>query len=491
MKKTLIFILVCLMLVSSLAACSSPDVDQSSDTTTAAPVQTEDDGTTAPTTDADGYLLNSLPDDLNFDGETIHILTWDTQQPEFTVESLTGEVVNDAIYSRNEMVQSQLNVELAFTEEPGSVNHQTNFVNFVQRTVSAGEQVYDIIATYSRTSGTLALEGYLYDLNSVQYLDFEKPWWPKTMLETQSIGDNLYFVSGDASTNLIYMIYGIYYNKDMLEDLLLADPQQLVLDHKWTLDKLLKMSTGVYSDLDGSGSRSINDRYGLSAVHYHLDAFYNGSELRLVESSADDLLVISPDFSSEKAINLADKLTPWVNSDDVYIGNAYETLQKNGQTLFMLNRLQLASNYLRHGDFEYGVLPIPLYDEKQENYASVLANPYTNYCIISDCDDPDRAGAVLEAWASAAYRTTTPALFETTMKVKYSEDSINAQMYDIIRETITFDLGRIFGGNLDTLSDYYNLAIVDGVSWASKMASYLGTLDAKMETIVKKFSELD
>ena len=42
--------------------------------------------------------------------------------------------------------------------------------------------------------------------------------------------------------------------------------------------------------------------------------------------------------------------------------------------------------------------------------------------------------------ATEAYRLTTPALFETTMKLKYSETSVD----DIIRAGIIFDIARLF-----------------------------------------------
>ncbi|MBR7184206.1 MAG: carbohydrate ABC transporter substrate-binding protein [Clostridia bacterium] len=495
MKKLLSVLLAMLMLAAAVACAKTPNGPSTADTTVpgdASPSSGSDAETTAATHDEDGFLLDSIPSHLRWEGETVDVLHWDTQQPEFAVEAATGEVVNDAIFKRNQTVEDRFGITLTFREEKGSVSDQKNFVNVVERTVSAGELVYDIIAAYSRVSGTLAQSGYLYDLNDVYYLDFTKPWWPETMLETSTIGDKLYFVSGDMSTNLIYMLYGIYYQKDMLIDEGLEDPQQLVLDHKWTLDKMIEMTTDIYRDLDGNGTKTFYDRFGMSAVNYHLDAFYWGSGLTLVEDDEETLLKISPDFFGEKAIALFDKLMTWVTSEDVYCdeSKAYEYSQNNGNALFMLNRLQLATNYLRNADFSYGVLPAPLYDESQENYISVVANPYTNYGIIADCVDPDRSGAVLEAWASAAYRTTTPALFEVTMNVKYSEDPVNAQMYDIIRSTAAFDLGRIFSESLDTAQDYYTQALIYEVPWTSMSASLEKQLPKMLEKLVDKLDDV-
>lgn len=151
----------------------------------------------------------------------------------------------------------------------------------------------------------------------------------------------------------------------------------------------------------------------------------------------------------------------------------------------------MASKYLRDVDFSYGVLPTPLYDESQDNYISVVGNPYTNYCIMADCQEPDRAGAIIEAWGSAAYRLTTPALFEINMKVKYSEDDINAQMFDIILDTIDFDLGREFSNDLNYMSELPSKAIEAHNPWSSLASKYNKLLSSQLKKIVSKLEAIE
>ena len=494
MKKVFSLILAILMLSTTLIACSD-DAGQTTDTTaapaigdTTAPTETAD-----PTKDANGYLLDSLPDDLNFNGAEIGILHWNSEEKEFEIEEITGDIVNDAIFTRNEQVQKRLNVKFTFTEQKGDNGSRSAFLSFVQKSYQAGEKAYDIIPTYSRTSGMLAINGLCYNLAELPYLDFEKPWWPQRMLETQTIGDKLYFISGDASTNLIHLTYGMYYNKDMLEQFQLEDPQQLVLDHKWTQDKLIEMTTGLYQDLNGNNSVDENDRVGFASTYFHLDAFWTGSELRLVERDNDKMLIISPDFSSEKAIDMVAKLGAWQNTDDVLIidDGISKSSFYNGNALFCQNRLYLASRHLRDVSFSYGVLPTPLYDEAQEEYISVVGNPYTNYCIMSDTPEPETAAAVIEAWGSAAYRLTTPALFENNMKIKYSEDDINAQMFDIIHDSIDFDLGRVFSNDLNYMSELPSKAIDAGQQWAAIAKQYSKVLEKQLDKIVTKLGSIE
>ena len=43
----------------------------------------------------------------------------------------------------------------------------------------------------------------------------------------------------------------------------------------------------------------------------------------------------------------------------------------------------------------------------------------------------------------------TPELFEATMKYQYSDVPASARMYDLIRNSVIIDLGRIFDKELD------------------------------------------
>ncbi len=497
MKKALSLLLAALMLSMSLVACSSGEgstdttaAPSAADTTAAPGAETAD-----PTRDANGFLLDSLPADLKFDGETIGILTWeDVEMPEFDAEEITGDIVNDAIYKRNETVEDRLGVTFEWYASKGNASNGSTYLQTAQNSFNAGEKIYDLYAAYSRTAGTVAINGLCYNLNNVDYLDFEKPWWPERMLNAFDINGDLYFISGDISTNVLHFMYGIYYNKDMVVDYQLTDPTEYVLDGTWTLDKMMEMTTGIYQDLNNNSAVDYEDRFGMTTLNFHLDAFYTGSGLRLIEIDETDTLKISDDFASEKTINLVDKLGPWAATDDFLYGandGTYEKSFVEDNALFCLNRMYLADRKLRDVTFTYGIVPVPKYDEYQEKHITVMGNPFTLYMVASDCEDPDMAGAVIEAMASAAYRLTTPAIFETNMKVKYSTDNINAQMFDLIREGVDFDLGRIFGANLNLMSEMPSKVIWANQSWASAVKPYTKVLNTMLGKIVDKLDAIE
>jgi hypothetical protein len=79
--------------------------------------------------------------------------------------------------------------------------------------------------------------------------------------------------------------------------------------------------------------------------------------------------------------------------------------------------------------------------------------------------------AVMEVLCSEGYRKTSPALFENNMKYRYTPDSANkgdgARMFDIIRDHISFDLGRFFAAEMNYISEKPLRAALDGSSWTT------------------------
>ena len=54
--------------------------------------------------------------------------------------------------------------------------------------------------------------------------------------------------------------------------------------------------------------------------------------------------------------------------------------------------------------------------------------------------------------AYQSYMQITPALFEEAMKLRYADQSDDSFMFDLIRESVVIDLGRLLTNRLDNLS---------------------------------------
>ena len=459
--------------------------------------------------DINGRLNDDLPDSLNYEGETVTILHWNNpENPEFEQENVTGDNVRDAIYDRNNQIEDRLNVDIKFVGIPGHGNDRLNFVAHVEAIYQANTQDYDLIASYARTMGTLAVQGYLYNLATVQdnYIDLEKPWWPQQLVETVTFGNgSYYFVSGDMSTNVLYMMHMMYINKDLFSKYQLDVPYQDVYDSKWTLDRLIEITSDKYVDKDNDNTRSQNDQYGFGAVHWVLDSFFPGSNLRYVDEDENDWLVLSGDYTSAKAVKIVNKLGAWAATDTVWVYNQSSTIEgqgdhmnnfKAGNMLVLMQHSQYAGKNLLNVDFEYGLLPVPKYDEKQVNYYTGMGNPWSPYGIFLDFNDRgDKAAtlsmltAVLECWASEGYRLTTPEIFEVNMQLKYSAGQDETNMFEYIRSGITFDIGKIFAAELSNVCELPSFAIQNNASWSASSGAYRRAITAQLADIVESFQE--
>ena len=441
--------------------------------------------------DENGYLKSDLPEDLNFGNATITMLYWnDVENPEFESDGINGDIVNDAIFTRNATVEEKLGVKLAFEHTKGNVSNISEFKNVVGTAYTAGEDTYDLIAAYSRTTAACAQAGYCLDLLELDYLNFENPWWPTNLLAVTGIGDSMYFASGDASVNVLHMMYCTMYNKDLVEQYKLQDPVELVKNGKWTLETMETLCKDIYQDLDNNGSESAGDFYGLTLGSWHIDSIYTGSGLKLVEKgSGDQMMVISDDFFSEKAIDLCTFLGKWLATNDVY-DTTDPVAFLAGNCVFDINNCSIAIE-MQDVSWSYGVLPVPKYDEAQEDFITCVGNPFTLYAVYANTKDANRAAAVLECWASEAYRTTTPAQFETTMKLKYSESEVEAEMYDIIRTTVVFDIGRLFNQDLGDMTDIFFKASGSGNNWKTVSTGYSKMLPKMIEKISNAFLALE
>lgn len=499
-----------LMLLGVVACGNTGSGNESTAPENTAIIDTGDDSGeegTAANVDKDGFLLDDLPNDLKFN-ETVRILYWnDVERPEFEVleDQLDGNIVSEAIYSRNINTEAKLGVTFEWTGQPGNSGERANFTQFVMNSYKDNSS-FDIIAAYSRTAGMLSRRGLLVDMNSIDknYIDTDKPWWPSALVDAVTIDGSLYFISGDISTNVLHFMYAIYYNIELLDQYHIEDPVNLVDSKQWTIDKLIELTTDTYQDADSDTKVSVGDFYGFASIYYHLDAFYTGSGLTLINPDSEDMMVISPDYFGDKEVNLVDKLGKWLTTNSCYISRKSKAVDYyypfvEGRGLFCQNRVYMADaaygskngHNLNSVTWNYGIVPTPLYDADQENYVTVIGNPFTLWGIMAGVSD-ERASmstAVIESLGSQAYRRTTPALFETNMKYRYTNSGENkfARMFDILHNTISFDLGRIFSDDMIFMSEIPSIAASEGNNWAIVGKSYKTQLDARLKALIKEF----
>lgn len=515
--RILVLVLAVLMVLPFIASCTN-NGDNGTGTTTANNDNTKepsgsvtDDPDTPKDVDENGYKLDGLDKyNLNFNDDEVSILNWKAEHTEFFVEQgNSGDKASDAIFDRNAAIEERLGVTLKFEEAAGNNSNITQFVQKVENAKTTGD--YDIIAAYGRTEASCSAKGFLMDLNSIEtsYLDYSMPWYPQSLINTMTIGGALYFISGDMSTNTIYMMYTIYANKTLMAQYDAVKDENLyslVRNNEWTLDKLAWFCENVGTGNGGQFDKSdlSTGVFAFSGIYYGLDAFYVGSNLATLVPDDDNLIILSKDYTSSKAAKVAEKVYSIVsNPNSVAIvsesanPNKYYYPFQNGRALFHQDRARFAERYLIPNNFtdEYTVLPTPLYDEaqgKKVGYITTMANPFTLYGISVNCDSASEMTAVLECWASEGYRKTTPAIFESTFKGRYVSTTEDREMWDIIRTGVKFDLGRIYHKSIlgDYPTEVFSRAICKGSKWEIAGVDAADLLQKKLATLIADYKKL-
>lgn len=482
-----------LLLAASLTACGD---------TAETPVET-DGGTAAETaavtevTEAvPVYEPDNLPEELDFGGTTAHIFGWNASSNDelFFVEEADGDIVNDAVYLRNRTVEERLNLSMTFTLSAGAFDDRGAWVTQVKKSTVAGDGANDIVAGYSMSGATLANSRLLLDLMELDYLNFEKPWWPDSLIKEATCGGKLYFCSGDISTNMIYYLYSVYFNKALAQNYDVENLYDLVRNGEWTLDKMIEICSELYSDLNGDGKKDPADQFGYTTHNVWSDSFFFASGLRTTEIGTNGLPVLSAEFGGEKTQDLLVKLIDMFKGNSMYLGDDYDIVRNQfleGRALFLTTEVYYAKKYLRDTQIEYGILPVPKYDEAQEDYYTVSSFPYTLFGIPVDAKDPSMSAAILECLASESYRTVSPALFEVALKVKYAGDDDASEMYDIIRSSNVFDFGRIFNDSLngDTYYLFRNSLANGKDNWISTYEKSSKALNKRLDKLITNLTE--
>ena len=442
--------------VTDTAADTTEESDTAEDTSdvteeesdTADETDTEDD--ISDLYDENGYLKDTVPE-LDFDGYEFKMLGWNSgYDSDFYAEVDVGDTIIDAVYYRNESVKKRLNVEFTANLIDGNNAYQAAFMTAATSAIlGSGISEYDLIGSYSMCGGTLATQGLVCDLNTLDYLDFNNPWWSKSLVEMSTIKDKLYFVTGDLSNAYLYNLYCMVVNKNLVAEYELPDPRKMVENGTWTLDVMMEMTKNVGSDEDEIAGKSEGDRFGfVSYGAVHMDCFLAASGVRMADEDNNGLIQLTEDFTGQKMHDLVTELNTWLHdgNDCAFSSEfGYKNI-RNGNALFGAVAFSTIDDF-QEATWEYALLPYPKVYEEQESYYTNLGFAYTNFSIPITVSDPDRSAAVLECINSEAHRTSTPILYEKVLKSRYSNDVLDKKMYDIIREGVYVDVNRIFSSS--------------------------------------------
>ena len=491
MKKILAFILVAVMLATALVACAKGD--ENNEVTTEQPTDSVTESEVTGPVEEKPFDATEMKEKNEASDKVMNVLCWNSEHPEFEMleEEVGGDSVNAALFERNHQTMRALGIaQIIWNEQKGSNGNEASYLKYVETVAQNGDIPIDVVATYSRSAALLSQKGFLAPVNFYKnHIDLTHSWYPQALTEEVNIGGNIYFLSGDVSTNLLFLTYGCIFNKDILVDIG-VDYNYLydfVDEGKWTLDELFKLTGDYYYDADGDGKKSAADAIGLRTNSLHVDAIYTGAGLKLAEidnnaTTADKLFIISPDYGSKKSIDLSDRLGDLFASNYAIDEDSCErNFAVQANSIMLISRIRDIREMFKEGvdEMDYGVLPLPKYDVSQEDYKCVAANPFTIWGIYAgnfDLEAEECAAAFIEWSGYFAVHNTTDAIFEYLFKGRYADEPDDATSFDIIRRTTSFEIGRIYGrviSSSNMMADTWSSCATTTSKWATMYSSLI------------------
>lgn len=502
MKKTIRFIALLLSLVtilSMLVACAStqaPDETTigSNEATTAAP-SLNGDSSEVQTNEETAFVLDDLKESYNFD-ETITVFMWDDwRMVEFYADE-SGDIIDDAIYKRNEKVSQRLGITFEFVEAPGDSDYYKTWITQAENDWAADNE-YDIYAGYSRTIPLLSIKKMTANLLEQEAFSVEKPWWPEALTTECTIKDQLYFCTGDISTSMLWYMVAFMYNKELYDTYIQTGktPMDMVDNDEWTLSNYLALVQDIYTDTDNDGTKNENDFYGSCIFSTDIDSFMIGAGITSLEKDEEGGLRISEQWSSQRCADICETVGNAIKLPGIFCDNSKcRKIFSGSQSIFHMDRVfNIAGADSSDGaplEFAVGVVPVPKFDETQETYKTNLGNPFTIYAVNAQSDSLEATVTTLEAMGSENYRSVTPAVFEVAMKVRYTDDPQVANMFDILKENVSFDVGKLYYYTMDKTTS----KIFSDTCLSANPGGYLTTfgrskrvLDVKLKELMKAY----
>ena len=442
MKRLTAVLLLLSMLAGTFAGCSdnsaNSDEPAADNTTTPSAEEAAEEEETVltdglPDTDMKGFELNILHHSQEW-------LAWANNVLE--AEEQTGEILNDSIYNRTDVLQERFNAQI-LTDTRSQVG-----ADVISQLAMSGDTSYDLCMTYDLwITGMIQ---YLADMQTLPYISLDEAWWNPYASSIFVIGGKQYAASGNFSLSVLSRAGGYAFNQNIVSELNLTSPYEYVKNNQWTIDNMYAMADAANLDINGDGQQTSDDQFGIeSSVKEHFLRMMFGSEVALITQDETGFPVFnlpSDEVAVTKMQHILDLSSNggWYNTTSDNVDGTDAMMAgtfKNGRCLFVTSNPHSLSS-IRDYDFNVGFVPVPKYDENQERYyapsfgaeLSILPKSY-------DANSIEYSGMLLEAMAFYTQQNIVPQYTETLVKSKYARDAESAEMLTICFDSIYFDFG--------------------------------------------------
>ena len=483
MKKKLTgllaLVLVALMIMSTLSACTGGDEKKKKDEEEIAGTP---ENPNLPAIDYGGYEFTFVTNQGS-SYNTGYLVS----------EGEDGEILDSAIAKRNSILEEKYNITVCQL-------NVSDITTTVRTQVMGGACEFDAILASCSRLATMAQENLLMNLLDVETFNWDKSYWDSNSKDQLMIGNKLFFAN--CALNIHTIGFCVFFNKQMVADYQLSDPYELMANNQWTIDNWAKMVTAISEDVDQDGNMTEKDKYGTLMEHHNPRMFLYASGLRATTNDETGYPQVTLMQNGDKTVTLYEKLkqvftnqacsycmtcSP-VQFDSAQYAHKYSYLRYLfTQDLYLFHYTsEGALGQFAEMESEFGVLPFPKYDEHQEGYKTIY--PYNNnlFALPNVQEDIDRTAAIIEDMNYISSFTVVPTWFETLLTRRYVRDDESEASLYLLRDNCVYDIGLYYNfGDIRT-------GILDVDPQQSNIARNYARLEKAVKAHIKKiYAEFD
>ena len=501
MKKNLFRLvsltLILLMLLGCVASCSKKDEETSDDTTDV-----------VSTVEADGEANQFDPVDVNFGGYDYKMLvennTYRYCLHVYDGEGMPSAVTDIALWQREATMKEKYGVNLVMN------NQGTEAPTIVKTAVLGGENIADVLMLRGHKTMEMAQEGLYFNVNELPHLNLKADYWDQRIQQEYLIGDKLFCIDGDYTFASSLATHVIVYNDTRYNNLgyytKYGTPYELVSQGKWTIDMMYEMMANTSSDLNGDDVMDENDSWGYIGEKGMPYAFLLGSGKKALSTNNGSLtLNMQNDSEWETMLDIIAKMVNVAQSKDCIVADrdikgdnvwgVATDIFKFDRALFRSTALTAVMDLVDMKS-DYGILPIPKYNEDQDEYYCMMSAglhyPMSFPITMGDVDKGAHIAEILCYTSKYGGDSLYSAFFDLMAHARLCRTVNDVEMLEIVFSNKVYDLDTaLIVTNLiyvlrDAMGLWSDANSVNGKVVTKYTAAYKSTVKTRMQDIVTK-----